>query len=92
MAAVSGYGQPEDREKSRRAGFDAHVVKPVEIDELRRLLVERKRCGVREGLRFALTQHFPDLRGQGGRRERLLQEGDLAVLNAAPGRRVIGEA
>jgi signal transduction histidine kinase/ActR/RegA family two-component response regulator len=42
LVAVSGYGQPEDREKSLRAGFDAHLVKPVEPDELRRLLAARK--------------------------------------------------
>ncbi len=30
LVAVTGYGQVSDREKSRAAGFDAHVVKPVE--------------------------------------------------------------
>ena len=29
IVAVSGYGQPEDRERSRQAGFDDHLVKPV---------------------------------------------------------------
>jgi hypothetical protein len=31
----SGYGQPNDRAQSQRAGFDRHLVKPV---EMRRLL------------------------------------------------------
>lgn len=29
IVAVTGHGTEEDRAKSRRAGFDAHVVKPV---------------------------------------------------------------
>jgi CheY-like chemotaxis protein/anti-sigma regulatory factor (Ser/Thr protein kinase) len=35
LIAVTGYGQPEDRARSAEAGFDAHLVKPVELDELR---------------------------------------------------------
>jgi CheY-like chemotaxis protein len=34
IVAVSGYGQPEDRERSRDAGFDDHLVKPVHRDAL----------------------------------------------------------
>ncbi|HEV7915587.1 MAG TPA: response regulator [Albitalea sp.] len=30
LAALTGYGQPGDREKTARAGFDAHLVKPVD--------------------------------------------------------------
>jgi signal transduction histidine kinase/ActR/RegA family two-component response regulator len=30
MVAVSGYGQPEDRKRSHDAGFDHHLVKPVD--------------------------------------------------------------
>ena len=36
--ALSGYGQPEDKQKALRSGFDAHLVKPVEIDRLERAL------------------------------------------------------
>jgi CheY-like chemotaxis protein len=36
LIAVTGYGQDADRERSRRAGFDAHLVKPVDIDLLAR--------------------------------------------------------
>ena len=38
IVAVTGYGQPADRERSRAAGFDDHVVKPMSLDVLRRLL------------------------------------------------------
>ena len=31
LIALTGYGQPEDRKKSRAAGFDEHLVKPVDI-------------------------------------------------------------
>jgi two-component system CheB/CheR fusion protein len=30
LVALTGYGQPGDREKTARAGFDAHLVKPVD--------------------------------------------------------------
>jgi CheY-like chemotaxis protein len=29
LIAVSGYGQPQDRERARAAGFDEHLIKPV---------------------------------------------------------------
>ena len=34
MVALSGYGGEEYRARSQAAGFDAHLVKPVELDEL----------------------------------------------------------
>ena len=40
IIAVTGYGQDEDRERTRAAGFDRHLVKPVDLDALRRLLQE----------------------------------------------------
>jgi CheY-like chemotaxis protein len=38
MIAISGYGQEEDRRRSREAGFDLHLTKPIDLDELHRLL------------------------------------------------------
>lgn len=38
LIAVSGYGQADDRERSRKAGFDHHLVKPVDMRELLSLL------------------------------------------------------
>ena len=40
IIAVSGYGQAEDRHRSHEAGFDRHLVKPVEADVLREVLAE----------------------------------------------------
>lgn len=39
LIALTGYGQDEDRERSRAAGFDHHIVKPVEPSELSELLL-----------------------------------------------------
>ena len=34
LIALTGWGQPEDRARSASAGFDAHLVKPVKLDDL----------------------------------------------------------
>jgi CheY-like chemotaxis protein len=34
--ALTGYGQPEDRERALAAGFDQHLTKPVSVAALRR--------------------------------------------------------
>jgi CheY-like chemotaxis protein len=34
LVALTGWGQDEDRRKTREAGFDAHLVKPVAPDAL----------------------------------------------------------
>lgn len=38
LIAVSGYGQPADIERTRQAGIDFHLLKPVASDELLELL------------------------------------------------------
>ena len=40
LVAMSGWGQDADRAKSRAAGFDAHLVKPVEFAALMQLLAQ----------------------------------------------------
>lgn len=35
LVALTGYGQPEDVERARRAGFDLHLLKPVDPNRLR---------------------------------------------------------
>jgi len=39
LVAVSGYAQREDKERSAAAGFSAHLVKPVDVAALKRVLV-----------------------------------------------------
>ena len=38
IVAVTGWGQPEDRRKSQEAGFDRHMVKPVDPADIAELL------------------------------------------------------
>jgi len=40
MIALSGYGQPQDMAASKRAGFARHLVKPVDVSQLLRVLDE----------------------------------------------------
>jgi CheY-like chemotaxis protein len=41
LVAVTGWGQPEDRQRTKEAGFDHHLVKPVEPEELQKILRSR---------------------------------------------------
>jgi signal transduction histidine kinase/ActR/RegA family two-component response regulator len=51
LVALTGYGRDEDRKLAIEAGFDEHLTKPVELEELERLLESvppleaRKRAG-----------------------------------------------
>lgn len=38
LVAITGYGQQSDRERAREAGFDEHLVKPVDPDALHEVL------------------------------------------------------
>jgi CheY-like chemotaxis protein len=38
LIALTGFGQEDDRRRTLEAGFDAHLVKPVDLDALTRLL------------------------------------------------------
>jgi signal transduction histidine kinase/ActR/RegA family two-component response regulator len=42
LIAVTGYGQEEDRRKSRMAGFDHHLTKPAEFSVLQVLLAQSR--------------------------------------------------
>jgi signal transduction histidine kinase/ActR/RegA family two-component response regulator len=45
LAAVTGYGLPEDRRRSAGAGFDAHLVKPLDLAALAALFRSEKFSG-----------------------------------------------
>ncbi len=38
LIALSGYGQTSDKEQSKRAGFDAHLVKPIAFNDLQQVI------------------------------------------------------
>jgi PAS domain S-box-containing protein len=45
LIALSGYGQPKDRARAEQAGFDAHLVKPVDMNRLLELVRSPRRDG-----------------------------------------------
>jgi CheY-like chemotaxis protein len=40
LVAMTGYGKEEDRRRSQEAGFNAHLVKPVDLEDLQALLTQ----------------------------------------------------
>jgi PAS domain S-box-containing protein len=54
LVALTGYGRPEDRQRALEAGFDAHLVKPVDFDELNDFLAFGAR-GVRQAAATRFT-------------------------------------
>jgi CheY-like chemotaxis protein len=40
LVAVTGWGQEEDRARARERGFDAHLTKPADLDEITRLIAD----------------------------------------------------
>jgi DNA-binding response OmpR family regulator len=81
LIAVSGWGQEGDRRRSARAGFNMHLVKPVDPDALLRIVRD-----VMSPERLAKS-------GWGGRlpvrRLRLLSAGHPATCTATPERSVV---
>jgi len=43
LIALTGWGQEQDRERTRAAGFDDHMVKPVDVDALKATLMAGRR-------------------------------------------------
>jgi PAS domain S-box-containing protein len=44
LVALTGYGQEEDRQRAKQAGFDYHMVKPSDPQQLQQLLVMVGKC------------------------------------------------
>jgi len=57
---LTGWGQDEDRRRSEEAGFDAHLVKPVDEIALRKLLAD---LGARKQ---EVTSNWPQWTSAGG--------------------------
>jgi CheY-like chemotaxis protein len=45
LIAVTGYGQDRDRRQTEAAGFDAHLTKPVDVEELGSLVSSLTKAG-----------------------------------------------
>lgn len=46
MVAITGYGQPDDRRRALEAGFDLHLIKPLDMGVLDRVLTTRSGSAV----------------------------------------------
>jgi CheY-like chemotaxis protein len=51
LVALTGWGQREDRRRTREAGFDYHLVKPADVGTLQSILT------LREGVEERATRH-----------------------------------
>jgi signal transduction histidine kinase len=47
LVALTGWGQPQDQQRAREAGFDRHLVKPVDMALLMQLISARLEAGAR---------------------------------------------
>jgi signal transduction histidine kinase/ActR/RegA family two-component response regulator len=45
LVALTGWGQDSDRRRSQEAGFDSHLVKPLDLDKLTELLAALPQAG-----------------------------------------------
>jgi CheY-like chemotaxis protein len=68
LVAVSGYGRERDRQAAREAGFDLHLTKPADPDEVLRVLAERRvlREAGRRAAASVTTPGSRDAAGQAG--------------------------
>jgi two-component system, sensor histidine kinase len=41
LVALTGYGEQQDRDRAQKAGFDHHLVKPIDPDTLQKLLARK---------------------------------------------------
>ena len=53
LIALTGWGQEQDRRRSREAGFDHHLVKPVDPRSLMNLVADLARGGRQDGAAIA---------------------------------------
>jgi signal transduction histidine kinase len=56
LVAITGWGQESDRRRSKEAGFDSHLVKPVDPRKLAALLAELPHAGAAAGDRVAAPE------------------------------------
>ncbi|HEX6790156.1 MAG TPA: ATP-binding protein [Candidatus Krumholzibacteria bacterium] len=56
LVALTGWGQEEDRRLSREAGFNHHMTKPVDFDQLGRLLADAHAATSREAGRHDVAE------------------------------------
>jgi signal transduction histidine kinase len=55
LIAITGYGRASDLEQTQAAGFDHHLVKPIDYDKLQALLASRSKALARKSLAASAT-------------------------------------
>ena len=53
LVALTGYGQPEDRTRAAAAGFDVHMTKPINFNNLNKILAAGMKGGAVTGVVLA---------------------------------------
>ncbi len=96
LVALTGYGTPDALERSRRAGFDHHLIKPVNPETLYKLLnsdARTHRSGVDTRLDTYLDTHCDDVADSGAQlrhseatRSRVAEAAHDQSGRASPGR------
>jgi CheY-like chemotaxis protein len=59
LVALTGWGQDADRRRSESAGFDAHLVKPVDDRVLGKLLGELRNGNARDNAKGLMAADLP---------------------------------
>jgi two-component system CheB/CheR fusion protein len=57
LIALTGYGQASDKLAGRQAGFDEHLVKPVDVDQLLDVLGEMRNASGRKSAEVSAQRH-----------------------------------
>ena len=55
LVAITGYGRASDLEQTHAAGFDHHLVKPIDYDKLQALLASHSKALARKSLAASAT-------------------------------------
>jgi DNA-binding response OmpR family regulator len=82
VIAVTGWGQGDESQKWQEAGFDAHLVKPAQYDELAALLSKLSRKREQHAERSAArSARLPLTKARPARSSRLLAAGSWAHVD-----------
>ena len=65
IVALTGWGQEEDRRRSKDAGFDGHLIKPVDYAALMKVLASRSKGGYKTAHFEKKTEHLGGEQGSG---------------------------
>ncbi|HVE48474.1 MAG TPA: PAS domain S-box protein [Casimicrobiaceae bacterium] len=59
LVAMTGYGLPADRQRTEEAGFDHHLIKPAEFEQLQQIIASAKKRRIPQQVAFSLRSSAP---------------------------------